>query len=377
MWRSGDRRHRPRPTSGAAARSFITPTDPCAIGAIGTAPGDPNMKFSLPVPATLAAVLLVGLGRTAVAEEPGSLLVFPYFDNTRGELTVITVTNTNDDSNDPNATVNVEFIYRNQANCLEFNRLRTLTPNDEITVVTKYDNPNMVRGYVYVFATSHTTGQAIKFDHLVGHEIILNNVNTTPDFASAPFVYKAGAALANGAPTDVNANGLRDLDGIEYAPAPDKLVFPRFIGQGEPFGWDSQLVLLNLTGGAQFQALVDLLIYNDNEEVFSAQFQFQCWVSVPLHDVSPVFDNDFLLSTNHSGSEVFNGPNTFPEIGWFKVDGDTAFSSAAQFSDPAILGLLIERSDDSVVFREGGAELPFTIGTQTNGKLLSTNLFGT
>jgi hypothetical protein len=154
-------------------------------------------------------------------------------------------------------------------------------------------------------------------------------------------------------------------------------VFPRFIGQGPPFGWDSQLILLNLTGGAQFQALVDLLIYNDNEEVFSAQYQFQCWVAVSLSDVSPIFGNDFLLTTNHSAGEVFNGTHTFPEVGWFSVNGNTAFSTAAQFSDPAVLGLLIERTDDEGSFREGGAELPFTIGTQNNGKLLSTNLFGT
>jgi hypothetical protein len=321
---------------------------------------------------------LVGLCSRAVADEPGSLLVFPYFDNTRGELTVITVANTNDDPSNANAQINVEFVYRNQANCLEFNRLRTLTPNDEITVITKFDDPNMVKGYCYVFARSKTTGQAIKFDHLIGHEIILNQDNSNPDFASAPVVFKAGAALSEGAPTDVNGNGLRDLDGTEYALSPDKLLFPRFFGQGTPFGWDSQLVLLNMTGGAQFQALVDLLIFNDNEETFSAEFQFQCWVSVSLLDVSPVFSNDFLLTTNHATGEVFNGTHTFPEVGWFSVNGNTAFSNATQFSDPAVLGLLIERTDDEgSSAHEGGAELPFTIGTQNNGKLLSTNLFGT
>jgi hypothetical protein len=359
------------------APKFITPTDVFASTARNRhCTWRSNMKL-FPVTATLAAMVLAGLSRPAAADEPGSLLVFPFFDNTRGELTVLTVANTNDDQSNANAQINVEFIYRNAENCLEFNRLRTLTPTDEITVVTKYDNPNMAKGYVYVFATSKTTGAPIKFDHLIGHEIILNTAAANPDFASAPIVFKAGAALAEGDNTDVNHNGLRDLDGIEYAPAPDKLLFPRFIGQGDPFFWDSQLVLLNLTGGAQFQCLVDLLIYNDNEEVFSAQFQFQCWIAVPLDDVSPVFSNDFLLTTNHSSSEVFNGGHPFPEVGWFTVDGDTAFSSAAQFADPAVLGLLIERTDDNVAFREGGAELPFTKGTQTNGSLLSTNLFGT
>jgi hypothetical protein len=318
-----------------------------------------------------------GMGLNTVADTPGSLLVFPFFDNTRGDLTLLTVVNTSSDQ--VNGTINVEFVYRSETTCLEFNRTRTLTPGDELSVITKFDNPNMTRGYCYVFAKSKTTGVAIAFDHLIGTEIILTTSDSDPDFANAPVVFQAGAGLTEGSATDVNNNGLRDLNGIEYSQAPDQLLFPRFFGQGGPGNWHSQAVFINLTGGAQFQALVNLLIWNDNEEVFSAQYQFQCWVLVDLLDISPVFSNSFLLSTANDPGEVFNGGHPFNEVGWFSVNGLVAFSTAAQFNDPAVLGLLIERGStaEGPSLSNGGALLPFTLGTQTNGSLLSTNIFGT
>jgi hypothetical protein len=336
---------------------------------------------------TFSALVLAGiagLGFVASAHAgqglPGSLLVFPTFDNTRGGLTLITVTNTNDDPTNANAQINVEFVYINGTNCEEFNRTRTLTPDDEISVLASIDNPNQHKGYCYVFAKSKTTGAAIKFDHLIGTELVIEGGtagqgnNGENDYTLNPWVFKAGAALAEGANTDVNHNNLHDLDGIEYEPAPDKLDFPHFIGEGGPLNAYTELVLINLTGGAQFQAVVDFLVYNDNEEVFSAQYQFQCWSKAFLDDISSVFENDFLLSTNHASNEVpGTTPTTFNETGWYRVNGDTAFSTAAQFSDPAILGAQIE----AIHFDQGGAILPFTEGTQTNGSLLSHNLLGT
>jgi hypothetical protein len=95
----------------------------------------------------LAGVVSLGFGRSAVAgtsqapcgPEAGSLLVYPYFDNTRGTVTFLTVTNTNSDV--VTGTVNVEFIYIDAATCLEFNRTHRLTANDTLTVVTSVHNP--------------------------------------------------------------------------------------------------------------------------------------------------------------------------------------------------------------------------------------------
>jgi len=327
----------------------------------------------------LAGLACAGIGASAFAGqgEPGSLLVFPTFDNTRGGLTLITVTNT--DADQTTGAINVEFVYINGVNCQEFNRTRTLTPNDEISVLTQFDNPNQHKGYVYVFAKSKTTGAAVKFDHLIGTELVLEGTKVQGDLGDAdyslnPWAFKAGAALAEGANTDLNNNGLRDLNGNEYEPAPDVLDVPHFIGEHGPLDSFSELVLINLTGGAAFTAVVDFLVYNNNKEVFSAQTSFNCWTRIELSEISSVFENDFLLTTNQASGEVpGTTPLNFNETGWYRIDGNTAFSSAVQFADPAILSAHIE----SIHFFFGGAFLPFTEGTQINGSLLSHNLFGT
>jgi len=129
-------------------------------------------------------------------------------------------------------------------------------------------------------------------------------------------------------------------------------------------------VLLNLTGGTDFTAIVDFLVYNDNEEVFSAQTSFDCWTKVALLDINGAFGMIFLQSTNHNPNELLGFPGV--ETGWFLVDGRLATSSAAVVPDPSILGLLVER------LPTGGAasDLPFETGSQVNGDLLLIGPFG-
>ena len=113
---------------------------------------------------SLGAMAALGLALQAQAGvvEPGSLLVFPCFDSHAGKTSIISVTNTNSDQ--VNGTVDVEYVYVHGYDCLEFNRTRTLTPNDTLTVIAHKDNPQQQEGYLYVFAKSHTTGKAIKLD---------------------------------------------------------------------------------------------------------------------------------------------------------------------------------------------------------------------
>jgi hypothetical protein len=281
---------------------------------------------------------------------------------------------TNENSDPQNGSVKVEYVYINGYNCLETNRTRTLTPNDTLTVSAFLDNPNMQRGYLYVFAKSMTTGRAIKFDHLIGTSRIVTG-GDNGDYELSPFVFKAGSALAEGANTDLDSDGIRDLNGNEYEKAPDQILIPRFVGQtgGANKGRDLQgdnvsyLVLINLSGGAAFDAIVDFLVYNDNEEVFSTQYQFRCWKRVPLLDISNVFADSFLVSTNNALSESLDGSET----GWMRLDGSVAFSSAAQIQDPAILAVLIEKIDGATC-----GELPFGIGEQDNGDLLPRGVLG-
>jgi hypothetical protein len=320
---------------------------------------------------TFSAAALCGLSLAAAANggipEAGSLLLFPTFENERGEDTIITVTNTNGDHTPTvgtltAGTVDVEFLYINHYDCHEFNRTRRLTANDSITVSVRLDNPNEREGYVYVFAKSPTTGQAISWNWLIGIERTVEGGGQDEDFDTNAYVFKAIGA--QGTPTDVNSNGLRDLNGVEYDAGPDILLFPRFVGQGG--GNESELVLINLTGAAQFTAIVDFLIYNDNEEVYSAQYSFFCWDEVDLDDITGIFTESFLDSTGNNPLEHINNR----EYGWFRINGNVAFSTADSVQDPMILALLTENIGPG-----DGGELPFGRGTQTNGELLSQSIF--
>ena len=58
------------------------------------------------------------------------------------------------------------------------------------------------------------------------------------------------------------------------------------------------------------------------------------------------------------------------EAGWILIDGGTASSSATSISDPAFIAVLVDLGLFSA------AELPFTIGEQSNGDLLPNSIFG-
>jgi hypothetical protein len=327
----------------------------------------------------LAGVASLGLGVNANAADEvvvdrdpspcgpvvGSLLVYPMFDNTRGTFTFLTVTNTNSDV--VNGNVMVEFIYIDARTCLEFNRSHLLTANDTLSVITNLHNPNMHRGYAYVFAKSPTTGKAIAWDHLAGSNLVFGN-STVYDVELNAIVYRAAEGLAEGADTDLDSDNVRDLDGVEYQQSADELIIPRFFGNNEDVRTD--LVLIGLTG-ARFTTIIDFLIYNDNEEVFSSQYSFDCWDRVRLPNVTRAFTEDFLVSTNHN---LFEIQGSSLEAGWYRMDGNLAFSTAAQESDPAFLALQLERVSQAA--GSAVAALPFCKGVQDNGGLLSLNLFG-
>lgn len=322
--------------------------------------------WTISVLAALAASALAPAAR-ADGRNPGSLLVFPEFDNTQGRATLLTLTNVNPDVE--HGTVRVEIVFIDATNeaspsCTETNATITLTPNDTFTFLASALNPNSQRGYAYAFAKD-AEGRAIAFDWLIGDDLLFDGVSTF-DYSINPYAFRAMRGF--GQPTDVDNDGLRDLNGIEYEAAPDRIIVPRFLGQSPAF--QSQLVLINLTGGAQFNASVHFLVYNDNEEVFSKDFEFRCWTRRPLLAIANTFDQNFLASyTTHAPNEMLGLPAL--ETGWFEMNGGIAYSTSAQFVDPAILGFLIERSGPY-----GGAELAFDMGRQTNGDLLPLGPMG-
>ena len=124
-----------------------------------------------------ALVAAAGLSASANADgrNPGSLLLYPEFDNRSGDVTVLTVTNVVD------AEIDVEFMYIGvegadgaPVNCEEFNRTETLTGMDTLTLLTRAHNPQQERGYVYVFAKSG--GQATVHNGLIGSALVINGI---------------------------------------------------------------------------------------------------------------------------------------------------------------------------------------------------------
>jgi len=310
--------------------------------------------------------------------KPGSLLIFPEFDNRVGDITEFTVTNTNTDltydprTNLPSGTIRVHFVYVGRfdsagqpIHCLEVDREVTLSPGDSYTFLTRTHNPQQQQGFMYAFAQHPTSGQAISFNHLIGSALFINGINAI-DYSTNPVCLESPKEF--GSSTDIDGDGNRDLDGLEYRKLPDEILIPRFLTTGGALR--SELVLLGLSGGAQFDTIVDFVIYNDNEEVFSAQHQFRCWERAPLDTLSGIFTQSFLATTNHAVNEPLGAPGR--ESGWMQLDGSVAFSHVEQIDDPAIYAVLVER----VARGAGASDLPFEAGTQGNGSLWPNGPFG-
>lgn len=311
---------------------------------------------------------------------PGSLLLFPRFDNRPNTITVVTVTNTNCDfTQGPgpllNGTVDVEYVYigRYGANgteldCLETNRTRRLTPCDTITLLTRFDNPNVERGFLYVFAKDPQSGQAIVWNHLIGQALYVGSDAIDED--PAEDALNARPFLGIGAertPTDQDGDGIRDLDDVEYSEAPDEILIPRFLGQDADgkeghSSFHSRLVLVGLSGGSQFTTQVLILFYNDNEVTYSTQYTFRCWDDPRLTEIDGGFLETFLDSEENNPNEILGA--TDKESGWMRIDGQIATSSADAITDPAIYAVLFERFGTWVV-----CDLPWELCTQDNGDL--------
>jgi hypothetical protein len=336
----------------------------------------------------LAACASLGLAPRASANgrNPGSLLLYPEFDNRSSHLTLLTVTNTNTGINPDgsNGTVKVEFVYIGKYGtngivlpCLETNRTETLTANDTLSLLTSVHNPNAEQGYVYVFAKDVLTNRAIAFNYLIGNLLTLESLDQL-EYSMNPVAFK-GFPTNPAGETNADNDSVRDLDGVEYEPVADQIYIPRFIGsstaapaaQVPVAQYDSELIMIGLSGGIRFETVIDFLIYNDNEEVFSAQYQIRCWDRVKLRDINGVFTQDFLHNfTNHAANEIIGAPNV--EAGWIRLNGAVAWSTAEAINDPAIYAVLVER-----ISGFAAADLPFeSVATQNNGDLLPATLFG-
>jgi len=308
--------------------------------------------------AALSSTLLASNGRN-----PGSLLMFPEFDNTVGTRTVVTVTNLDTVmTNDP---IEVEFMYigkydtnGDSIGCLEFNRTETLTPADTITLLTDAHNPEHEQGYLYVFTKNASTHLAQTHNFLIGNVMSVNGI--------LAFEYAINPVSYLGIGSD-DGDGILALDNVEYSGTPGEIVIPRFFGQNGVR--QSELIMIGLSGGTAFSTTIDFLIFNDNEEIFSSEHTFQCWERTHLIDISGVFANGFLANwTNDDPLELVGLPNI--ETGWIHIEGAQYSSNTVTYPDPSVYAVLVER-----IGNLGIADLPFEMGaTRLNGELLPHNI---
>lgn len=323
---------------------------------------------------SLAAVAVAATTARAGADTPGSLLLFPEYNSEPGSLTVITVTNT---KNGPittasNPAIQAHFVYIDGTSCLETNRNENLTANDTVTVVAAFHNFASNKGYLYVYAQDPTTGRAVKWDWLVGSQMQLNSFDQF-NYSYNPFSFKAAVAGNDLTPTDVDNDNIRDLNGIEYEKTWNEIIIPHFWGQTTTR--KSELVLINLTGGATFTATVALSIYDDAENMYSGQYTWSCWTKAPLsktpgigdpiRGISNAFNNDFLSPTAPipgTGTGQIVGVNNV-ETGWFRIRPISASSGTVTYVNPAVLAVL----NETVSGTFGMADLPYMLD-QTNKK---------
>lgn len=316
---------------------------------------------------------------------PGSLLLYPEYRNGPGRVTVYTVTNAN--CNQFSGATEVEFRYIAKEDCSEANQEEVLTPCDTYTFLTS-THTGVSEGYGYIYAKRNTStpanpaGEPHVFNHLIGELLVIDGWDAL-DYAVNAVSFKGVGA--QGMPTDQdgdggNGDGIRDLDNQEYEPAPDRIFIPRFLGQdvGMPMGVNSELILINLSGGAAFRATpvnsaggttISILGFNDNEEIFSAEYTFSCWDRVPLLTLSSSYGNNALKGLGDDPFEIAGAMGR--ESGWFKIDGLVANSTVESIVNPAIYAVLVEQ-----VRGKAAADLPFEYCSQENGDLLPRNIFG-
>jgi hypothetical protein len=306
---------------------------------------------------------------------PASLLLYPEFDNRPGMLTVHTVTNSSHMTE-----IDVHFEFVGAETCERSNRSAKLTPNDTFTFATGAWIAEEVRGYSYAYASCDPGGlQPVVFNHLTGAVLVMDGFDGIAYSVNAIAfrghgVTREGVTAGLGSCelplTDLNGNGHRDFDAMEYDPVPDEILIPRFLGQTAER--QSELILIAMTGGKKFDTQLDFLIYNDNEQVFSRQYEFYCWERTPLEQISALFRNEFLAGqTDNNPEEVLGSPTV--ESGWIRIDGGVATSTSTSIPDPAFYAVLIEQHAPG----QQAADLPFGGScVNLNGRLLPGSLTG-
>lgn len=236
---------------------------------------------------------------------PGSVLVFPLVDSTATGNTLVTVTNTNTSEvfcHYPfrEGDIKLIYFYIDGVNWLCTDICEFLTPADTLTVMTNRHNPNMEQGFLIVQARDIETNLPIQYDYLVGSATVVNT-ELNLEWTYSP--YSFGAQFKGVGWYSPCERKLIDDDGCikfgnpdndgpskcYYDPFPDKLIIPKFFGEGQAASvpgvtFSNNLYLLSTMPSYPEPSLTQLNIlgWNNNERRFSRTFRFDCWLCTNL-----------------------------------------------------------------------------------------------
>jgi hypothetical protein len=309
--------------------------------------------------------------KASACRNPGTVLLFPYYNTQEPGLSVMTITNTG------NEDVWIRLVWIAEDDCIPRDLWFHLTKKDQLTFLDQALFFGNTRGFLYVYAVEDEDSvNEIDYNFLIGQEMVLFTNPNNPDNPITAWGVNAAAFKA----INVVSDGNIYLDGNEFELAAKELYFPRFLGQPElgAQGYvQSLMILINLTGGTYFEATAKSLVYNDNEKAFSDFIKFPCWTIRPLNEFSTATRNQYLLSSNHDEDEPIGLTNYNIESGWISMYGQEATNTffTTTIDNPSIFGLLIETLG---VETWAAADLPWQTEAQDydNGFLWSTKIDG-
>jgi hypothetical protein len=293
---------------------------------------------------------------------PASLLLFPFYNTEGPNLAVITITNTCPDP------VWVRLVWIDEDDCTPEDQWIYLTGYDTFTFLDRAMNPEPERGFMYAYVVeANQSVNEVAAECLIGQELAFQNWDGTQGLVDYGINAVGFHAI------QLVPDGKLHLDGVEYSLAPKTIYFPRFFGQDGFF--QSKVFFVNLTGGKFYNALVNILVFNDNEYSTSTTYEFPCWYEVDLIDVSGFTDEAVLEASMQNPLELWDGnpnPNDpHKNTGWIEMTGDFAYYFINQIDYASFYAVLVETIGGYVA-----ADLPWQIEdgvNYINGMLWSTN----
>ncbi len=279
---------------------------------------------------------------------PGSALVFPNYNVSKGEGTIVCITNTNtdetycEDEDFKAGDVVVHYIYIDGDNWLEFDRYELLTPGDTFCIISGRHLPDGGRGFLVAVACDPTDiDTRIKFDYLIGSAVVVESQANmlwqyTPySFIGRPTIGEPAACAR--VTTDISpTDDYMDFDGLEYSEFPGMLYVDSFFEESGQF--DDRLTLMSLSG-ANYTNELSLLFWNNVEQKFSRTFRFTCWWTGQLTEISSIAGNLGGTPGDDAGTGNFQN-------GWLSIEPRKVLDGAGnpvEDAVPAILGVFRTR----------------------------------